>query len=655
MTNNGSNTITIPAGDWDASLAVRSDALPSSLLGEGESMIFHLDASETNPDNSQADANRDLEGCGPITISDKTDSSNHDAEMDIPGLGNMGLTSSDLEMPYDGTQEQIAGMYFDTMRVPQGATIQNAYITFEADGSESGTVNIKFYGEDVDAAGVFTSSNGDLNSSNRPRTTASYSWSSVPSWSNGVHYSMPTSSLNSIIQEIVDRAGWKWDNKLVIIVEDNGSTASQQRRAHADDDGSNDAPEIFITFITSNSGAPPTFRAGLGPHGSGTYEFDGVNDCLRSNEDVANVESNNIDEEPDTTALWFKTTAAIGSNDQHLVYWNAMDKTCPSCDRYEIFLEATTGKIVFTYNTSNGSHVTTCKSVNSYDDLTWYHITAVREGTPSVEADECNLYIHNLSGALTETAINQNNAHTSDDVDTVGRWYIGMRSQETPNWYKGYIDDVIHWNDKALTSVEAADLAKTNYGTGAHQLNVNLDLTDQNGVFVSNLYNGPTDTIAFQDSKGQGGTIDSAYAMLNVTMNLPQTIVLPLQRLNFSMAYVPSTSTWEALPFDMKIDDSGFITPYPSYLQIPPPDNPFPSYLVYDKTTPLELFINNIGDDGIFFIYSGTRLSFDGDTGSYASLIRYINGTSGGYQVDINRDSIYIPQYYTNSKPISTT
>jgi len=124
---------------------------------------------------------------------------------------------------------------------------------------------------------------------------------------------------------------------------------------------------------------------------------------------------------------------------------------------------------------------------------------------------------------------------------------------------------------------------------------------------------------------------------------MPQTIILPLQRLNFSLAFVPSTSTWEALELDMKVDDSDFTTPHPSYLQIPFPDNPFTGYLVYDNDDELSLFINNIGTDGVYFVYSGTRVTFDDDSGvAYASLIHYINGTTGPYVVDIGKDSIYI-------------
>jgi len=43
FTNNGSNIITIPAGNWNASLTVRSESLPDSLVGENEGMIFHFE------------------------------------------------------------------------------------------------------------------------------------------------------------------------------------------------------------------------------------------------------------------------------------------------------------------------------------------------------------------------------------------------------------------------------------------------------------------------------------------------------------------------------------------------------------------------------------------------------------------------------------
>jgi len=284
-----------------------------------------------------------------------------------------------------------------------------------------------------------------------------------------------------------------------------------------------------------------------------------------------------------------------------------------------------------------GTDISTCLTTNEYDDGAWHHVVAV-----STELlDKCELYITDTAGADEEYVTVSPN-HGSNSVDADGKWYVGV-AEGNSAYFKGWIDDVMHWDDVALSSSEADDLSHTNYGTGAHQLNVNLDLTDSNGVLVSNLYNGPITAIPFQDSKEQG-TVDAAFTLYNVTMSIPQTIVAPLQKLNFSMAFNPSTSTWEALQLDMKIDDTGFTSPYPSYLQIPMPDNPFPSYITYDPDDPMELFVNNIGQDGIYFTYSGTRLSFFNiNNGSFASLIQYVNGTTSPYVVNMTQDSIYIP------------
>ena len=56
------------------------------------------------------------------------------------------------------------------------------------------------------------------------------------------------------------------------------------------------------------------------------------------------------------------------------------------------------------------------------------------------------------------------------------------------------------------------------------------------------------------------------------------------------------------------------------------------------------MMVNNVGEDGVWFVYSETRVAFDDGLGqSYASLIHYINGTTNHYLLDIDKDSIYIP------------
>ncbi len=156
------------------------------------------------------------------------------------------------------------------------------------------------------------------------------------------------------------------------------------------------------------------------------------------------------------------------------------------------------------------------------------------------------------------------------------------------------------------------------------------------------MFNGPQTLIAFQDPKGLGDNDDTAKYIFNVTMNLPQVIISPQQRLNFSMNFVPATATWIPLNLNMTIDDTT-LSPFPSYLQMPKPDTPFPSYNIYDNDFEVDVFVTNSGNDGIYFIHSYTRINFNGTNGAYAGLIHSVNGTTAAFDVDSTQDSIYIP------------
>ena len=64
MTNNDTSQVIVPAGKWNASLTIQSEAMPPSLIGDNEGMIFHFeDGQAINPDNSEGDSSRDLLAC----------------------------------------------------------------------------------------------------------------------------------------------------------------------------------------------------------------------------------------------------------------------------------------------------------------------------------------------------------------------------------------------------------------------------------------------------------------------------------------------------------------------------------------------------------------------------------------------------------------
>ncbi|MCV0411557.1 LamG-like jellyroll fold domain-containing protein [Nitrosarchaeum sp.] len=651
FTNTGSNEINIPAGDWVTSLRLQSEAMPDSLVGEGEDMIFHFNTNSEVQDNSEGSSDRDIQGCASFTETVQVNSSSDDAEQRNPS-GTTDTGSSDLEMPYDGNEDQYVGMRFTNIDIPKNAIISKAYLTFRADSSDSDSITLKFDAEATDDATTFSESSNNLSPSNRPRTSASANWS-PENWSNNNYYSTPDTLLNSVIQEIVNRAGWNNNQDINIFVERVSGSSNDKRRADSyDTGGGSDAPILTIEYSVSGAESP-TYSANGGPHGSGAYVFNGVNTCFRSINDVSSSNGNDITSKPDTTTLWFKTAAAVGSTDQHMVAFEGSG-TCPSCDYYRIFLEANTGKVVFEFNMDvGGSDTTTCKSVNRYDDQQWYHIAAVRKS----QNDRCDLYVTDLAGNTLET-INENVNHPgTDSVDTDGKWYIGSNSAENGNWFHGMIDDVIHWNNKELSaSPEVLELARTNYGIAAHKINISFTKSD----FVLGIN---TETIAtaidldvpFYDSMGNGVDDDSTYGVFNYTIPLSNVTMSNLDRLNFTVNYVESTpNVWYPLQLNFKIDDETH-TPTSSLIQIPPPDTPFISYWTYDKSDRLEVTIYNVGPEGSWLVYQGTRAVFkdpDGDV-SYAGIICSVNSTesdpcnTGGgnneWRVDEDRDSIFIP------------
>ena len=619
-TNSAAADMTVPAGIWTVSMRLQSEAMPNELIGKGEDLIFHFeDGPGIDPDNSESNSSRDLKGCTPEAY--EIDAGTDDAEEDN---GSVTTTSTDLDLQ----NPQYTGLRWIDINISPGATIASANIEFTAEGQDSGTSpTYTIYGEKIADAPTFSATSFSISS--RDPTGAQVIWSNVPAWSNGESGpDTTTPDISSIIQEIVNQEGWSSGNALVIIIHASGGNDRD-----AESFEGNQFKTAKLTINLQASGGVPEWQATSGPHESGAYYFDG-DDCFRSKNDIIGG-GNNINGEPDTTSLWFKTDGIV-TGEQFLVAWKD-GGTLPNTEHYQIGLD-NFGKVKFRFGTG-GSHVTTCLSVNEYDDDKWYHVVAVRES-----GDWCALYITDIDGNDAEAVITQDNTYDTYSVDASGKWHVGSNKDENGNWFKGWIDDIIHWNDRALSSNEADDLSKTNYGTGAHQFSFYLERTDDTGNSIEKYQTFIDEDISFQDPKGGDNNDDSTYGIFNVTLSMPLVDLTATQRINFTMLYQTATPTWEPLEIDMKVDDEG-LNPYSSYLQIPPPSIPFPSYWIYDNDDKVEFWFLNLGPNGIWLQYQGTRVIFndnDSDT-SYAGLVRRVNGTTGEFNVDADKDSLFIP------------
>jgi hypothetical protein len=162
-----------------------------------------------------------------------------DAEEDDDG--DMTLNSSDLDL--SASEEDFCGVRFTGLNIPQGATITEAYIQFEADDDDSQNTKIEICGEDTDDASTFTSS--DYNISGRDRTSAKVTW--TPSgWIEDQDYRTP--NLREVVEEVVGRTGWSSGNAMSFIFKN----IYGERDAKTINGGS--APILYVKYSTGTGG-----------------------------------------------------------------------------------------------------------------------------------------------------------------------------------------------------------------------------------------------------------------------------------------------------------------------------------------------------------------------------------------------------------------
>lgn len=134
--------------------------------------------------------------------------------------------------------------------IPQGSTITTAFVRFTAYASLSGnTTKHIIYGHDVDnAPNILTDEVGGVTDFFYcPKTTANVTWNGIESWVDGNTYDTP--ELSTIIQEIINRAGWESGNNLQILFKDNGSSNNAYRRASSlEYSGGSEKSELHIVY-----------------------------------------------------------------------------------------------------------------------------------------------------------------------------------------------------------------------------------------------------------------------------------------------------------------------------------------------------------------------------------------------------------------------
>jgi len=169
------------------------------------------------------------------------DTSHDDAEE--YGDGRMYLGSHDLELIRDNRRgDQVVGIRFQDIPVPQGARIKRAYVQFTAYPEDPGAEKTELVLHAELAADAEPFANVPHNITSRRKTAASIEWSPEP-WTVGGERSekQRTPDLSSLIQEVVDQPDWKKGNSLVLMISGSG-----RRSAESWDGGWSGEPMLYV-------------------------------------------------------------------------------------------------------------------------------------------------------------------------------------------------------------------------------------------------------------------------------------------------------------------------------------------------------------------------------------------------------------------------
>ena len=196
----------------------------------------------------------------PITVEVRVNASSDDAEERHDGT--VKFISKDMELVDDPTATQngitqTVGIRWTNLPMPQGATITKAYIQFEAAGPDDEITSIDFHGEAADSSVTYDTI--DFHVSSRPTTSATVNWQPVEWTTTGeAGPDQRTPDMSAIIQEIVNRPGWKPGNALAMVV--TGAPESERKVVSYDGDvrnGTNGAALLHVEYIP-DANAPPS-------------------------------------------------------------------------------------------------------------------------------------------------------------------------------------------------------------------------------------------------------------------------------------------------------------------------------------------------------------------------------------------------------------
>ncbi len=163
---------------------------------------------------------------------------------------------------FDGTFTFENAMRF-SLAIPQGATINTAALLCTARFTQAGAGTLtRFQAEVVDNSGQIVSF-ADFQTRKGNLTVAFVDFNAIPAFTNGLPCP-PFPDISTVVQEIINRAGWVSGNFLNLFWTDQGSTPAGATRNIASFDLT-PAPVLTIDFTPTGPPPPPNLARGHGP------------------------------------------------------------------------------------------------------------------------------------------------------------------------------------------------------------------------------------------------------------------------------------------------------------------------------------------------------------------------------------------------------
>src|SRR5690606_39216536 len=121
-----------------------------------------------------------------------------------------------------GSHANVTALRFESVDIPQGATVTSASLRFTPQASDSGAAEWTISAEASDDSPPLAATAGNI--SGRTKTTAATSPWTLPGATADEAFSTPDSiDLLSVVQEIVNRPGWCGGNAITFIIEGTGT------------------------------------------------------------------------------------------------------------------------------------------------------------------------------------------------------------------------------------------------------------------------------------------------------------------------------------------------------------------------------------------------------------------------------------------------